>query len=116
MVRGLALNPGTALEWLTAPLLDEVELIVLLAVDPGWSGQTLAPTFHSRVAAVKKLIAATGREILLSVDGGITRDNVAGLVAAGADIVVTGSAVFDGKAAAANARFMLSAVRGAGAQ
>jgi ribulose-phosphate 3-epimerase len=116
LVRGLALNPGTALEWLTAPLLDEVELVVLLAVDPGWGGQTLAPTIYSRVAAVKELIAATNRDILLSVDGGVTRDNVAGLAAAGADIVVTGSAVFDGKAAATNARFMLSAMRGAGAQ
>ncbi len=43
LVRGLALNPGTPLEWLAAPLLDEVDLVVLLAVDPGWSGQTPSP-------------------------------------------------------------------------
>jgi ribulose-phosphate 3-epimerase len=115
LVRGLALNPGTALEWLTAPLLDEIDLIVLLAVDPGWSGQALSPTVYSRVAGVRQLLAATGREILVAVDGGVTRDNIPGLAAAGADIVVTGSAVFDGKAAAANARFMLSAMRGEGA-
>ena len=43
VVRGLALNPGTPLEWLARPVLDEVEMVVLLAVDPGWSGQTLRP-------------------------------------------------------------------------
>ncbi len=112
LVRGLALNPGTPLEWLAAPLLDEVDLVVLLAVDPGWSGQTPSPEIYARVAKVKELIAARGREILVCVDGGVTRDNIALLAASGADIVVTGSAVFDGKAAAANARFMLSAMRG----
>ncbi len=116
LVRGLALNPGTALEWLTGPLLDEIDLIVLLAVDPGWSGQALSPAIYSRVAKVKELIASSGREILVSVDGGVTRDNIAGLAASGADIVVTGSAVFDGKAALANARLMLSAMQGAGAE
>jgi ribulose-phosphate 3-epimerase len=112
VVRGLALNPGTPLEWLARPLLDEVDLIVLLAVDPGWSGQTLAPTIYSRVGRVKELIAATGRDILVSIDGGVTRDNIALLATAGADIVVTGSAVFDGKSAAANAGFMLDTMRG----
>ncbi len=115
VARGLALNPGTPLEWLARPLLDELELIVLLAVDPGWSGQALAPTIYSRVAKVKELIAATDKDIMVSVDGGVTRDNIARLAASGADIVVTGSAVFDGKAAAANAEFMLAAMRGAGA-
>jgi ribulose-phosphate 3-epimerase len=112
LVRGLALNPGTPLEWLAPPLLDEVEMIVLLAVDPGWGGQTFAPTTLSRVARVKKMIAAAGKDILVCVDGGITRDNIIEVAAAGADLIVTGSAVFDGKAAAANARFMVSAARG----
>jgi ribulose-phosphate 3-epimerase len=116
LVRGLALNPGTALEWLTPPLLDEIDLIVLLAVDPGWGGQALSPAIYSRVAQAKELIASTDREILVSVDGGVTRDNIAGLAACGADIVVSGSAVFDGKAAAANARFMLSTMEEAGAR
>jgi ribulose-phosphate 3-epimerase len=111
LVRGLALNPGTALEWLTAPLLDEVDLIVLLAVDPGWGGQVLSPVTYSRVAKVREMVASTGREILVAVDGGVTRDNIAHLAGAGADIVVTGSAVFDGKAAATNAEFMLGAMR-----
>ena len=58
------------------------------------------------------MIVASGREILLGVDGGITRDNIADVAALGVDLIVTGSAVFDGKAAEANAKFMLEAVKG----
>jgi ribulose-phosphate 3-epimerase len=111
VVRGLALNPGTPLEWLTPPLLEEVEMISLLAIDPGWSGQAFAPNTLERVARVKEIIARAGRDILVSVDGGITRENVAAVAAAGADLVAAGSAVFDGKDAEANARFMLEVVR-----
>ena len=115
IVRGLALNPGTPLEWLTPPLLDEVEMISLLAVDPGWSGQKFAPTTLERVARVKRIVAASGRDILVGVDGGITRDNIAEVAAAGPDLISAGSAVFDGGgdsgAAEANARFVLEAVR-----
>jgi ribulose-phosphate 3-epimerase len=57
------------------------------------------------------MIAAAGRQILVCVDGGVTRENIAEIAAAGADLVVTGSAVFDGKAAETNARFVLAAVR-----
>ena len=112
IVRGLALNPGTPLDWLAPPLLDEVEMIVLLGIDPGWSGQTLTPTIFSRVARVKDMVSAAGRDILVCVDGGITRDNIAEVAVAGPDLIVAGSAVFDGKAAAVNAAFMLSAARG----
>lgn len=113
VVRGLALNPGTPLEWLSPPLLEEVEMISVLGVDPGWSGQTFAPTTYSRIARVKEIILAAGKEILVCADGGITRENCGMVAEAGADIVVSGSAVFDGKAAAENARFMMLAVRGA---
>jgi ribulose-phosphate 3-epimerase len=106
IVRGLALNPGTPLEWLN-PLLDEIDIVTILAIDPGWSGQTMAPGTLRRVARAKKMGAAAGKEILVSVDGGVNRGNIAAIAAAGADLVVTGSAVFDGKTAEANARFML---------
>jgi len=110
VVRGLGLNPGTPLEVLE-PLLDELELILLLAVNPGWGGQRFIPATKRRVEKAKRLIAGVGREILLGVDGGITRDNVAEVAALGVDLIVTGSAVFDGKAVEANARFMLESVR-----
>jgi ribulose-phosphate 3-epimerase len=111
IVRGLALNPGTPLEWLAAPLLEQVDIISLLAVDPGWSGQKFAPTTFGRLARVKELIRESGRDILVCVDGGITRDNIAEVAAAGADLIAAGSAVFDGKEQEANARLVVEAVR-----
>lgn len=110
LVRGIALNPGTPLAALE-PLLAEVELVLLLAVNPGWSGQRFIPATMERTRAVRRLIERSGRDVLLGVDGGITRDNVGRLAGTGVDIVVTGSAVFDGKAPAENARHMLGALR-----
>jgi len=109
IVRGLALNPGTPLDTVE-PLLPEMDLLVLLAVNPGWSGQKFIAGTFDRMARAQAMIAASGRPIVLGVDGGVTRDNVAAIAAAGAELIVTGSAVFDGKNAAANAAFMLKAV------
>ncbi len=111
LVRGVGLNPGTSLEVLE-PLLDELEFILILAVNPGWGGQKFIPSTRGRVEKARQMIAASGREILLGVDGGITRDNIADVAALGVDLIVTGSAVFDGKAAEANAKFMLEAAKG----
>lgn len=108
IVRGVALNPGTPLEAIE-PLLPEMDMLLLLAVNPGWGGQKFIPATFDRMARAKAMIAASGRPVVLGVDGGVTRQNVAAIVAAGAELVVTGSAVFDGKAAAANAAFMLQA-------
>ena len=112
IVRGVALDPGTPLEVLE-PLLDELEFILLLAVNPGWGGQKYIPATTARIARVQRLIADSGRNIILGVDGGITKENIAEVAATGADLIVTGSAVFDGKAPEANARFMLEAVSAA---
>jgi ribulose-phosphate 3-epimerase len=109
IVRGVALNPGTPLEALE-PLLDELEYILLLAVNPGWGGQKYIPSTNARLARVQRLIADSGKNIILGVDGGITKDNIAQVAVTGADVIVTGSAVFDGKTPEANARFMLEAV------
>jgi ribulose-phosphate 3-epimerase len=110
VVRGLALNPGTPVEWLTPTLLEEVDVVSLLAVDPGWSGQKFSPATMERIARVKEKIGAMDREILLSVDGGITKENVAEVAKAGADIVAAGSAVFARGEIEGNARHMLEAV------
>jgi ribulose-phosphate 3-epimerase len=112
IVRGLALNPGTPLTVLE-PLLDELDVVHLLAINPGWGGQKFLPATMDRIASARRLLDATGRRLLLGVDGGITRDNVGALRGTGVDIVVTGSAVYDGKAPAENARAMLAALRGA---
>ena len=109
IVRGVALNPGTPLEAL-GPLLDEVEYILLLAVNPGWGGQKYIPATTARIARVQRMIADSGKNIILGVDGGITKENIAQVAATGVDLIVTGSAVFDGKMPEAIARFMLDAV------
>jgi ribulose-phosphate 3-epimerase len=110
IVRGLALNPGTPLEWLTPPLLEEVDMVTLLAIDPGFSGQKFATTTFDRLGRLKEMIEAAGRDIVVCVDGGITRDNIAEVAAAGADLIASGSAIFDGKQNEANAAFVLETI------
>ncbi len=83
IVRGVALNPGTPLE-AVEPLLPEMDMLLLLAVNPGWGGQTFIPATFDRMARARAMIAASGRRILLGVDGGVTRQNVGGIAAAGA--------------------------------
>ncbi|MFH2068797.1 MAG: ribulose-phosphate 3-epimerase [Candidatus Omnitrophota bacterium] len=111
LIRGVALNPGTPVEVLE-PLLNEVDVVTLLAINPGWSGQQFIPSTRQRVQRIKRLISESGREILICVDGGITRENIAEISKMGADIVVTGSAVFDGKTTVENAAFMIGALHG----
>ena len=109
VARGIALNPGTPLE-AAEPLLDEVDIVFLLAVNPGWGGQKFIPATRRRMDRLLEMIRRSGRDILIGLDGGITRDNLSDAVHSRADIIVTGSAVFDGKAAAANARSMLATI------
>ena len=109
LVRGVALNPGTPVQAL-APVMDQLELIVVLAVNPGWGGQGFASNTAARLGEARELIDASGRDVVLCVDGGITAANVAEVAAMGPDLIVTGSAVFDGKTPADNARAMLAAI------
>lgn len=109
ILRGIALNPGTPVE-AAQPLLEETDMVTLLAVNPGWGGQKLIGTTWARMERLLELVRKSGRDILVSLDGGITRDNIGDAVRAGADVIVTGSAVFDGKDVAANARAMLATV------
>lgn len=110
VLRGMALNPGTPVE-AVEPLLQELDMVTLLAVNPGWGGQKFTGTTPSRMEKLLSLIRASKRDILTGLDGGITRDNVAEAARMGADIIVTGSAVFDGKDAAGNVRHMLEEVK-----
>jgi ribulose-phosphate 3-epimerase len=110
IARGVALNPGMPVDALE-PFLDDIEMVLLVAINPGWGGQAFIPATFGRIEAVRRTIAASGREILLAVDGGITRRNVGQLSGRGVDIVVTGSAVFDGDVTA-NIDEMTRALRG----
>lgn len=110
VVRGAALNPGTPAEALE-PLLDELELVVLLGINPGWGGQKFIPSTRRKLDKVVQMIRRAGREISTCIDGGITRENFEEVALMGPDVVVTGSAVFDGRSPADNARAMLETLK-----
>jgi ribulose-phosphate 3-epimerase len=112
ILRGIALNPGTPLE-VIMPLIDEVEMVFLLAVNPGWGGQKFIPSTERRLSRLRKLLNGAKKDILLGIDGGITRDNIKDVARMDVDIIVTGSAVFDGKTPLENAKFMISKVNDA---
>jgi ribulose-phosphate 3-epimerase len=107
LVRGIALNPGTALT-AVEPLLELADLVVLLSINPGWGGQQLSDSTALRVVGMRRILDREGSKALIGLDGGVTRGNIDRIAGWGADIVVTGSAVFDGKAPAENARYLLS--------
>jgi len=112
ILRGIALNPGTPLEVIT-PLIDELEIVFLLAVNPGWRGQKFIPSTQDRLSRLRQMIDDAKKDVLVGVDGGVTRDNISSVARMDVDIIVTGSAVFDGKTPLENAEFMINAVRDA---
>jgi len=95
IARGIALNPGMPVDAID-PFLDEIELVMLVAINPGWGGQAFIPATLGRIDAVRAKIAVANGRVLLAVDGGVTRRNIGQLAGRGVDLVVTGSAVFDG--------------------
>jgi ribulose-phosphate 3-epimerase len=110
VIRGVAINPGTPMETLQ-PLLEQLELILVLAVNPGWGGQQFLPSTFNRLDKAKRMIADSRKDILLGVDGGINRGNIADVASLKLDLIVSGSAIFDGKKAADNVRFMFETVQ-----
>jgi ribulose-phosphate 3-epimerase len=112
VLKGIALNPGTPLEALE-PLLDEVDLVLILAINPGWGGQKFIPFSKKRFERLKEMIEASGRMILTAIDGGITRENIDDVGKMGADLVISGSAIFERGAIAENAAYMMSAIKNA---
>lgn len=90
---GLVFNPATPLHYLEH-VLDKVDLILIMSVNPGFGGQSFIPQALKKIAAVRQMIDASGREIMLEVDGGIKVDNIAEVASAGADTFVAGSAIF----------------------
>jgi ribulose-phosphate 3-epimerase len=109
ILRGIALNPGTPLD-VIPPLVNEVDMVFLLAVNPGWRGQKFIPSTESRLEQLRQMIHDAKKDILIGIDGGITRDNIADVARMEPDIIVTGSAVFDGKTPRENAKFMINAL------
>jgi ribulose-phosphate 3-epimerase len=90
---GVTLNPGTPIETIEN-VIDLVDLILIMSVNPGFGGQTFIPSAVDKIARARAL--AGGRPIDIQVDGGITPDNAAAVARAGANVLVAGSAVFKG--------------------
>ncbi len=90
---GLVFNPATPLHWLDH-VMDKVDLILVMSVNPGFGGQSFIPSALEKIRAVRQRIAQSGRDIWLEVDGGVKADNIAAIRKAGADTFVAGSAVF----------------------
>jgi ribulose-phosphate 3-epimerase len=92
---GVSLNPGTPAKMLDY-LIDEVDLVLVMSVNPGFGGQSFIASQLKKIVAVRKMIDKAGRDIRLEVDGGVNRDTARQCVEAGADVLVAGSAVFAG--------------------
>ena len=107
---GVALNPATPAAAI-AHVLDRVDLVLLMTVNPGFGGQAFIPAMLDKVREVAQLTA--GRPIDIEVDGGVTAENAGRLAEAGANVLVAGSAVFKGDAAAYSAN--IAAIRNAAA-
>jgi ribulose-phosphate 3-epimerase len=91
---GLVFNPATPLHYLDH-VLDQLDLVLIMSVNPGFGGQSFIPGALDKLRAVRKLIDASGRNIRLEVDGGVKADNIGAIAAAGADTFVAGSAIFN---------------------
>ncbi len=90
---GLVLNPATSPDVLEY-VMDKLDMILLMSVNPGFGGQKFIPGTLKKVEQVRRLIDASGRDIRLEVDGGISEQNIADVAAAGADTFVAGSAIY----------------------
>lgn len=95
MKPGVALNPATPVEVLDY-VIDDIDLILVMSVNPGFGGQSFIETQLRKIEALRKMIDQTGRDIILEVDGGVKPDNAQAVISAGASALVAGSAVFKG--------------------
>ena len=96
---GISLNPATPAKMLDY-LIDEIDLVLVMSVNPGFGGQSFIESQLRKIEAIRKMIDKTGRDIALQVDGGITTETAPRVIAAGADVLVAGTATFTGGPAA----------------
>lgn len=93
---GLVFNPATPLSYLDY-VMDKIDVILLMSVNPGFGGQQFIPATLEKLRQVRQLIDTSGFDIRLEVDGGVKVDNIGAIAAAGADMFVAGSAIFNTK-------------------
>lgn len=107
---GVVINPATPVETL-AEVLDIVHHVLVMSVNPGFGGQKFIPAAVHKIARLAKIRRERGLNFRIEVDGGIAHDTVAEVVRAGAELLVAGSAVFDGHDITVNARNLLTAAQ-----
>lgn len=90
---GVSINPATPVSALDL-ILDDLDLVLVMSVNPGFGGQSFIPFCLGKIAALRRMIEERGLNVELEVDGGVKTDNIGRIVAAGADVLVAGSAVF----------------------
>lgn len=95
MKAGVSIKPNTKVEQLL-PIIDQVEMILIMSVEPGFGGQAFIPESLDKIRALKSLLEERNLQTLIEVDGGIYHSNVKEVLDAGVDVVVAGSAVFKG--------------------
>jgi ribulose-phosphate 3-epimerase len=93
MQAGIAINPHTPVESL-ASVLHDIDLVCLMSVNPGFGGQSFIPHSIDKIKKLRKMINDAGLKVKIEVDGGVTPDNAKEIIAAGADVLVAGNAVF----------------------
>ena len=91
---GLVFNPATPLHYLDH-VLEKLDLVLIMSVNPGFGGQAFIPEALNKLSAVRKRIDASGKDIMLEIDGGVKVDNIAEIARAGADTFVAGSAIYN---------------------
>ncbi len=91
---GLVFNPATPLNWLEH-VIDKVDMVLIMSVNPGFGGQAFIPEALAKLHSARRIIAASGRDIRLEVDGGVKVENIREIAEAGADTFVAGSAIFN---------------------
>ena len=106
---GLVFNPATPLSWLDHTL-DELDLVLVMSVNPGFGGQSFIPSALDKLRAVRERIDRSGRPVRLEIDGGVKADNIGEIARAGADTFVAGSAIFAAKDYASTIAAMRAAI------
>ena len=90
---GVSINPATPVSTLEV-ILDDLDLVLLMSVNPGFGGQSFIPATLAKISALRQRIAERGLSVEIEIDGGVKADNIGEIAAAGADVFVAGSAVF----------------------
>ncbi|HEX7757553.1 MAG TPA: ribulose-phosphate 3-epimerase [Niabella sp.] len=93
---GVAINPHNP-AWLLNDIITDVDIVLVMSVNPGFGGQQFIPNTLNKIREIKKLIVEKGAHALINIDGGVTVDNASEIIAAGADVLVAGSTVFGAK-------------------